>query len=177
MQRLRFIDPENARGTAKTLYQQLVMVPNIFGVIANSEAVLDTFASYRSNLDGYKLSQPYRKMISLAVSQHNECGYCLALHHHQALEYGILDRKACMDARRMASPDAKANALLSFTRQVLENHGNVDNDALAAVSEQGFDDQEIIEMVAVIANITMANYIANIARPDPDFLKAPPLED
>jgi len=176
MSRLRFILPQEAGERTKGIFKKLVMVPNLFCIMANSEAVLDVYSCHHSHLGEYKLSPKLRKMISLAVSQFNACSYCIALHTSGAVSSGLLTPQECLDARRMTSPDPGAKAMLGFTRAVLENRGHVEDGTIEVMKCQGFDDREIIEAIAVIALINQANLTANVARPELDFPEPPALE-
>jgi len=175
MCRLRLIEPDEARGAVKEIFEKLVLVPNVLCLMANSEPVFETYADHHANLSRYKLSGRYRKMISLAVSQFNRCSYCIALHTAGAVDGGILTEEECIEARRMKSPDPRADAILRFTKDLLEMRGNIDEGTLASVKNQGFDDQEIVEVIAVVAFITLANYTANVGNPEIDFREPPPL--
>jgi len=175
MCRLRLIEPDEADSPTKEIFQKLVLVPNVLCLMANSETVLDTYANHHAILAKYKLSARYRKVISLAVSQFNDCSYCIALHTATAVDGGILTKEECIEARRMDSPDPKTDAILRFTREVLEKRGKVDEDILLLLKNQGFGDQEIVEALAIISFITLANLVANVGKPELDFLEPPPL--
>ncbi len=131
------------------------------------------YAQFHSSLPEYKLPERYRKLISLAVSQFNDCSYCIALHTSTAVDGGILTKEECIEARQMKSANPKDNAILRFTRAILEKHGKVDNSELLDVKSQGFDDQQIVEIIAMISFITLANLTANVGEPDLDFLEPP----
>ena len=175
MCRLRMIEPDEANGPVKEIFKKLVLVPNVLCLMANSNSVLDTYAHHHANLSEYKLSGRYRKMISLAVSQFNACSYCIALHTAGAVDGGILTEEECIESRRMESSDPRAGALLRFTKEVLEKRGNIDENTLASIKSQGFDDREVVEAIAVISFITLANYTANVGKPLIDFRVPPPL--
>ncbi len=177
MCRLRFVEPEDVSPRIKELFKKLVLVPNLLCVMANSDAAMDSFANYSANLENYKFPAKYREMISLAVSQFNDCDYCLALHTSNAIDGGVLTERECLDARRMNSPDPKANALLKLTKAILDKRGQVDDSVIDEARQHGFDDQDIVEMINIIGVINIANYTANVARPELDFLEPPPLEE
>ena len=174
--RLQFIEPDEATGKTRDIFQKLVMAPNILCLIANSEPVFDTYVQYHSSLLSYNLSEKHQKLISLAVSQFNDCMYCVALHTSTAIDGGILTREECIEARRMKSTDPKTDAILRFTRAVLERRGKIDNNTLVNVKSQGFNDQQIVEIIAVISFITLANLTANVGEPELDFIEPPPIE-
>jgi AhpD family alkylhydroperoxidase len=114
-------------------------------------------------------------MISLAVSQFNDCNYCIALHTTTAIEGHILSREECIEARRMQFSDPQADALLAFTKAILRRRGIIDDLSIEKVKNKGFADQEIVEVIAMIAFISLANYIANVGEPELDFLEPPPI--
>ncbi|MCP4161842.1 MAG: carboxymuconolactone decarboxylase family protein [Deltaproteobacteria bacterium] len=174
--RLRFIEPEEANESTKEVFKKMVIVPNLLSFIANSDASIGLFGYHNNNLDKYKLSAKYRELISLAVSQYNNCPYCIALHTSNAVDNGLLTHQECLEARRMKSSDQKMNAISALTREILENKGNVRNEIIEKAKQQGFDDQEIIETITTISLITQANYTANLARPEMDSLEPPNLE-
>ena len=174
--RLRLIEPDETDEPIKAIFKKLVMVPNVLCQMANSPALIDTYANYHASLETYQLAARYRKMISLAVSQFNECPYCIALHTATAVDSGILTKEECMLARRMRSADPRSDAVLKFTKEALFKRGKIEDKTLADVKAQGFGDQEIVEMIAVISFITLANFIANVGEPELDFLEAPPID-
>ncbi len=75
MCRLRLIEPEEVNASTKELFKKLVMVPNLLCIMANSDVAIDYFSNHNANLGKYKLSAKYREIISLAVSQFNDCSY------------------------------------------------------------------------------------------------------
>lgn len=46
MCRLRIIEPDEATGSTKEIFQRLIMVPNVLCLMANSEPVIDSYAHY-----------------------------------------------------------------------------------------------------------------------------------
>ncbi len=169
--RLTFIEPDESTGNTREIFQKLVMAPNVLCLMANSEPAFDAYAHFHSKLPSCKLAEKYRKIISLAVSQYNDCSYCVALHTSTAIDGGILTEEECINARSMKSTDSTENAILTFTRAVLESRGKVNNNSITEIRDNGFNDQEIVEIIAVISFITFANYIANVGEPELDFLE------
>ncbi len=173
--RLRLIEPEEVNESTKEIFKKMVLVPNLLCIMANSDASIGLFGYHINNLDKYKLSAKYREIISLAVSQYNNCPYCIALHTGNAVDSGLFTHQECLEARRMKSSDQKTNAILTLTREILENQGDVRNEIIENAKCHGFDDQDIIEIITTISLITQANYTANLARPEMDSLEPPHL--
>ena len=77
----------------------------------------------------------------------------------------------------MKSSDPKSNVILEFTKTVLEKRGHIKDELIQKVKQKGFDDQDIVETIAMISLITQANYTANVGKPELDFLEPPSLEE
>jgi uncharacterized peroxidase-related enzyme len=174
--RLQIIEPDETVGTTKDIFKKLVMVPNVLCLMANSEPVFENYTHFHYTQPSYKLAKKYRKMVSLAVSQFNDCLYCVALHTSTAIESGILSQEECLDARRMKSTVSKTNTILKFTKDVLENRGKVNDSSIKDIKRHGFTDQEIIEILSVISFITLANFTANVGKPELDFIEPPRID-
>ncbi len=173
MNRLHFVEPEDAGETTQEIFKNLVLIPNILCVIANSDAATAAFTDMNKHLKTCKLSEKHRKMVSLAVSQFNHCDYCISLHTTTAIEAGLLTPDDYIQVRKFESGDPKDLLILKFTKQVLKHQGRLDDENVMGFKAEGIDDQEMVEIIAVISFIQMANYTANLARPEMDFPEAP----
>lgn len=98
---------------------------------------------------GTVLSAPrgLREQIALTVAEANSCDYCLAAHSLVGKATGLTS-DAIFAARRGEATDMKIDALIKFTAAVDQTHGQVSDEALAAVRVAGISDTEIIETVA-----------------------------
>jgi uncharacterized peroxidase-related enzyme len=176
MTRLNYIEPEDADAFTRRLFKQIGMVPNLYCMMANSSTVFDGFIKLTACLDAAKLDKKLREMVYLLASQINGCEYCLASHTSTAVEHGVMTVEESLEARRAQSPDPKIDALLKFTKEVVEKRGHASDDAFQAVRGQGFTDEEIVEALGTIALATLSNYVAIVGQTELDYLDAPPLE-
>ncbi|MFH1437092.1 MAG: carboxymuconolactone decarboxylase family protein [Pseudomonadota bacterium] len=176
MERLNFIDPEEAKPFIKKLFEKIGMVPNLYGMMANSAMSFDGFIKLTACLYATRLEKKYREMIYLATSRLNGCEYCRASHTATAVEHGLLTAEECIAARKRQSPDPKVDALLKFTGEAVEKRGKVSDECLQKVRDRGFEDHHIVAAVATIALATFSNYLSNVAQPDMDYLDAPPID-
>jgi uncharacterized peroxidase-related enzyme len=176
MTRLGYVEPEDAQPFVKKLFEKVGMVPNLYCMMASSAMSFDGFIKLNASLEGARLEKRYREMIYLATSQLNGCEYCQASHTATSVEHKILTAEECLQARRRRSPDPRADALLKFTDEVVTRRGHVTDEVLQRVRDQGFEDHDIVTAIAVIALATLSNYMANVGRPDMDYLDAPPID-
>ena len=84
MARIEPIDLNQAEGKAKTLLEgvqkNLGMTPNLIRTMANSAATLQGYLGLSGAVASGRLSAKLREQIALAVSESNQCDYCLAAH-------------------------------------------------------------------------------------------------
>lgn len=123
-------------------------VPNVFRMMANSPAVLEAYASLNGALGKGKLDKKIRERIALAIAQKNGCGYCLAAHTYTGTNVTKLSIEEIAAARRGESSDVRADAAVKFAVKIAEERGSVSEDELAAMKAAGFDDAELLEIVA-----------------------------
>jgi AhpD family alkylhydroperoxidase len=104
----------------------------------------------------------------LAVSEVNDCQYCLAAHSAIGRSVG-LSEEALGDSRRGESPDPKEATVLAFTRNVVTNRGRVSDEEVAKLRKAGFSEGDIVELIANISLTLFTNYFNHIAATEIDF--------
>lgn len=175
MPRLNVIEPDQATGDAKKIYddvnQQMGMVPNLFRGLANSPAALRGYLSLSAALAEGELAQEDREVLYLAVSQNNECHYCVSAHTMLAKQAGLSEDET-LAARQFQSSDSERDALLRFTRKVIASKGFVSDDDLAEVRDAGYSDGQIAESVGYIALATFSNLFNHVHDTPLDFPEA-----
>ncbi len=165
MTRTTLTDPANATGqTAEQLAQikgAFGMVPNMFKAVATSPAALTSMWGAFGALGAGRLGAKLGEQIAVAIADRNNCSYCLAAHTG-------LGRKAGATAQEMAeaqagrSADPKTAAALSFAIKIVDTRGHVSPADVVELRNVGFDDEEIVEIVAHIALNLFTNYL-NVA--------------
>lgn len=172
MARFQTVNREEATGKQKELLeavnQKMGKVPNILGTMAQSPAALEGYLNFSGALGGGTLSAGQREQIALAVSELNECAYCLAA--HSAIGKGAgLGEQEMNDSRLGKSGDTKMQAALQFAQSVVRNRGSVADEEVERLRQAGWSDGEIMEIVANIALTIFTNYFNHIAETDVDF--------
>jgi len=148
--------------------KQLGVVPNMFRLVALSPAALQGYLGFSAALTK-ALDLKTRERIALAVAQANGCDYCLSAHSYLGQTLAKLDGAEIALARNGASTDPKAHAAVRFAAQVATARGQVSDTHIAAVRAAGWTDAQIVEIVAVVAENVLTNFLNNVARTDIDF--------
>jgi uncharacterized peroxidase-related enzyme len=146
----------------------LGFVPNLHRLMSQSPATLTGWLGLQSPLSK-TLDVKTRDGIALAVSQANECDYCLSAHSYVAGTFAKLPAEEITLNRQGKSSDPKRAAAVHFAKRVIETKGKVSDAELATVRAAGFTDAQVIEIVALSAQFLMTNFMNNLADTDIDF--------
>lgn len=172
MSRIVPVDPAAAEGKLRDLFaglqKGLGAVPNLYRVIGRSPAALEGALALAGALGRGRLRPRLREQIAIAVAQANACDYCLSA--HTALGRGL--RVSDLDlalAREGRASDPQDEAALRFVLSVLERRGRVDDAELEGVRNAGFDDGQVVELVANTVLNVFTNYLNQVAETEIDF--------
>jgi uncharacterized peroxidase-related enzyme len=172
MPRFHQTHADGATGAVADLYTAVTAkfgkVPNGIQILGTSEESLRGYLGFAAAASRGKLRGAERERIAIAVATFNGCEYCLAGHTAAAAGFNVdeADRRA---AQHFRSSDARSDAILAFTRAVLEARGAVSDVHLAQARDAGLTDAELIEIIAEVALNVFTNYAYRAAGPELDF--------
>ncbi len=163
MARVDLVNPETTMGDTRPLLDQIKkafggMTPNMFRAVANSPAALKdmwgAFGALGAGTIGAKLGE----QIAVAVADRNSCSYCLAAHTFLGKNAGASGEEMA-DAQTGRSADPKTAAALAFALKLVDARGQVTDTDLKALRAAGFNDGQIVEIIAHVALNLFTNYI------------------
>jgi uncharacterized peroxidase-related enzyme len=156
--------PARSRPLLEGVKQALEFVPNLYGVFAESPAALQGALAIWDAFSHSSLPSVEQQLVVLAVSETNDCEYCVAAHSTLAKRMAKVDA-ALVDAtrRREPLPDAKLDALVTFTRKVVAQRGLLAESDVAAFLETGYTKAQVIEVLLGVGMKTFNNYVDHIA--------------
>jgi alkylhydroperoxidase family enzyme len=158
--------PDGAREKLAALRQALGFVPNAAGVMANSLPLLRSFLSAFGTFRGDGTFTPaQRQILLLSNAVANRCDWAVAFHSYEALQDGVADADVKAIRQGGAPADARLAALSTLTRLLIERRGRLDAADVKAFTAAGFDDHQVLEVIAGVAISAMTNYTGNVARP------------
>lgn len=165
MSRISLIDRNTATGDRKALLDQVQAAfgatPAMFRAVAHSPAALRSMWGSFGALGGGTLGTTLGEQIAVAVADRNACEYCLAAHT-------ALGRKAGASAEEMAaaqrgeSSDTRTAAALRFALKLVDQRGQVSEADVQALRQAGFDEEQVVEILAHVALNLFTNYV-NVA--------------
>jgi uncharacterized peroxidase-related enzyme len=165
MTRVTLIDPSIATGPVAQQFEQVKaafgVVPNMFKAVANSPAALSSMWNSFGALGQGRLGAKLGEQLAVAIADRNDCSYCLAAHTGLGRKAGATSEEMAQ-AQAGRSTDARTAAALSFALKVVENRAKVTSSDVDTLRSAGFDDEEIVEVIAHIALNLFTNYV-NVA--------------
>ncbi|HRO58023.1 MAG TPA: peroxidase-related enzyme [Burkholderiaceae bacterium] len=153
--------PAGSKARLDEIHGAFGATPNMFRAVANSPAALASMWASFGALGAGVLGARLGEQIAVAIANRNGCEYCLAAHT-------VLGRKAGAGADEMAaaqvgeSSDSKTAAALRFALKLVDESGRVADADVQALRSAGFDDEQIVEIVAHVALNLFTNYV-NVA--------------
>lgn len=156
------------------LEKALGFVPNLYAYYAKNETALGDYLSLQNRKSTLKAKE--REIVNLVTSQINGCRYCQSAHTALGKLNGFTDEQILELRGGSASFDVKYDALVKFTASVVENKGKASQEAKDAFFDAGYNEANLIDVVFVVGDKIISNYIHNLADFAIDFPIAQELE-
>ena len=156
--------PEEAKPLLQAAQKQYGMVPNMYARMAHLPGVLSTYLhgyeAYRKQ-SGFTPSE--QEVVLLTISRENGCEYCVAAHSMVAKMVSRMPQDV-LEAVRSGSPipDARLQALVTFTKAMLDKRGNPTPDDVELFLKAGFSEHHILGVILAIAVKTLSNYTNHV---------------
>jgi uncharacterized peroxidase-related enzyme len=135
------------------------MIPNMYANMANAPGLLET---YLVGYDAFRAESGFdaaeQEVVLLAISRANGCTYCVAA--HSAVADMAKVPPAVTEALRSGGdlPDAKLDALATFTRAMVETRGLPSRADVDSFFQSGYSDDHVLQVLLAIAVKTISNY-------------------
>jgi uncharacterized peroxidase-related enzyme len=155
--------PENSRQILADTQKKYGFVPNLFGVLAESPAALEGYASIGNAFSKSSLSAVEQQVVLLSTSFENGCTYCMAAHSAVAKMIGATEVVVQSLRDGTAIPDNRLEALRTFTRTLVEKRGWVSQQDIDSFLSAGYNKAQILEVITGIVQKTLSNYTDHIA--------------
>ena len=149
------------------LEKGLGFVPNLYAYYAKNETALGDYLQFQNRKSTLKAKE--REVINLITSQINNCRYCQSAHTQLGKLNGFTDDQIIEIRNGAASFDPKLDALVKFAATVVNNKGNASDEAKQAFFDAGYTEANLIDVVFVVGDKIISNYIHNLAQFAIDF--------
>jgi uncharacterized peroxidase-related enzyme len=165
---------ENNQAVFDNLNKALGFVPNLYATYAHSNSALENYLTFSNAKTS--LSAKEKEVVNLAVSQVNNCIYCLSAHTAIGKMNGFSEDQILELRAGEASFNNKLDALAKLAKNITENRGKTDEAVLENFFNAGYTKGNLIDTISLVGDKTISNYIHSTTQVPVDFPVAQPLE-
>ncbi|WP_318343779.1 carboxymuconolactone decarboxylase family protein [Flagellimonas baculiformis] len=157
------------------LKKSLGFVPNLYATFAHSENALGNYLTFANAKTSLRAKE--KEVVNLAVSQVNDCLYCLAAHTAIGKMNGFTDSQILELRAGKASFDNRLDALAKLAKNITENRGIASPGVVDNFFAAGWTKENLIDTIVLVGDKTISNYINNVVDTPIDFPEVQPLEE
>lgn len=149
------------------------VVPNLYATFALNETALGDYLALQNRKS--TLSAKEREIINLVVSQVNDCKYCVPAHTMLAKMNGFTEEQILEIRRAQISFNDKYAALAKFVKETTVNRGRPSENSYDNFFEAGYSKANLVDVMMVIGDKIISNYLHNITQIPVDWPAVPNL--
>ncbi|MGB0521614.1 MAG: carboxymuconolactone decarboxylase family protein [Flammeovirgaceae bacterium] len=165
---------ENNQAIFDNLQKGLGFVPNLYATYAYNDTALGDYLTLQNRKSTLKAKE--REVINLVVSQVNDCRYCQSAHTALGKMNGFTDEQILEIRSGEAAFDAKLDALAKFVKDVTINRGKPSAGLTETLFAAGYNEANLVDIIMVIGDKIISNFIHGVTQIPIDFPVAPELE-
>jgi AhpD family alkylhydroperoxidase len=111
------------------------------------------------------LTEPEIQIVLLTDAVANSCPYAVAFHTALALQQGVGSEVTDAIRERQVPTDRRFAALSNLAKTLIEKRGHLSEQELDSFIATGFTEEQVLEVIAIVAASTITNYVGTIANP------------
>ncbi len=157
-----------------SLEKGLGFVPNIYATFAYSDTALSNFLEFANSKTAFTAKE--KEAINLAVSEVNQCVYCLSAHTAISKMNGYSEDQILELRSGKATFDSKLDTLAKLAKNIAVNRGATDAAVLNAFFDAGYTKGQLMDAITLVGEITITNYLHRTTEVPVDFPVAQTLE-
>ena len=164
---------ENNQAIFDNLEKAVGFVPNLYATYAHSDTALENYLNFANAKTS--LSAKEKEVVNLAVSEVNNCIYCLSAHTAIGKMNGFTDEQILELRGGFSTINNKLDALAKLAKNITENRGKTNADVLENYFNAGYTKGNLIDTIALVGDKTISNYVHSTTQVPVDFPVAQPL--
>lgn len=155
--------PENAKPLLENSLKGFGMIPSLHAVMAEAPGVLEAYQKLHQLVLDSSFDNDEKTVVWQTINVENACHYCVPAHTGIAKMMEVSDDIINALRDETPLPSEKLEALRTFTLAVMNKRGNVSKEDLEAFYGAGYNRRQVLEVILVLSQKTMSNYINHIA--------------
>lgn len=157
------------------LTRKLGMVPNLYAYIGHSRNALQSYLAFQGAQSQGAFNAREREAIFLAISEVNGCDYCRAAHTAVGKMNGFSEEET-IQLRSGTHADPKLGTISRLAAEITARRGRVEPTLVDEFFSLGYDEAALVDLVTLVADKTLANYLHNLTGFPVDFPAAEPVQ-
>ncbi|GEQ97397.1 hypothetical protein JCM17844_10340 [Iodidimonas gelatinilytica] len=156
--------PEGSKELLANSKKSFGMIPNLHAVMAEAPGLLEAYQKLHELLLNTSFNAEELTVVWQTINVEHSCHYCVPAHTAIAKSMNVSDEIGDALRNETPLPDARLEALRSFTLSVVRNRGNVDDETVQAFLDAGFTKRHVLEVILGLAQKVMSNYTNHITK-------------
>jgi AhpD family alkylhydroperoxidase len=157
--------PAQSKPVLQKLQQAFGLIPNIAATMAVSPVLINGFAGLFEQVHASSLTEPQIQSVLLTNAVTNSCAWAAAFHTALALKQGMHANDVNAIRRGELPEDAGLAALSRLAFSLIDKRGRLTELEKDCFLRSGFNAEQLLEVIAVVAASTITNYAASITLP------------
>jgi len=155
--------PEDSKPLLASSKKSFGMIPGLHVVMAESPGLLEAYQRVHDLFVNASFNAEELTVVWQSINVEHACHYCVPAHTWIGNSMGVGDEISEALRNETPLPDARLEALRTFTLSVVRNRGNVDDSEVQAFMDAGFTRRQILEVILGVSQKVMSNYTNHLA--------------
>ncbi len=155
--------PEKSKPLLENSQKAFGMIPGLHAVMADAPTVLDGYQKLHQLVLDSSFDNDETTVVWQTINVEHACHYCVPAHTGIAKSMKVSDDIINALRDETPLPIDKLEALRTFTLAVVRKRGEVNSEDLNAFYEAGYQRSHVLEVILVLSQKVMSNYINHIA--------------
>ena len=155
--------PEKSRPLLDNSLKAFGMIPGLHAVMAEAPGILEGYQQLHQLVLDSSFDNDEKTVVWQTINVESACHYCVPAHTGIAKMMDVADDITNALRDETPLPSDKLEAPRTFTLAVMRKHGNVSKEDLDAFYEAGYQHRQVLEVILVLSQKVMSNYVNHIA--------------
>ncbi len=155
--------PEGSQARLAAAKKSMGFIPSLYAVMAEAPGLFEAYQTVHALFENSSFDKDELTVVWQTINVEHNCHFCVPAHTAIAKSMGVSDEISNALRDETPLPNARLEALRTFTLSVVRERGDVDDAAVQAFLDAGFDRRQILEVVLGLAQKVMSNYTNHLA--------------
>lgn len=155
--------PEQSKPLLEGSQKSFGMIPNLHGVMAESPQLLEGYQLLHGLAQKTAFDAEELTVVWQSINVEHACHYCVPAHTGIAKSMNVDDKVIDAVRNETAFENDKLNVLRATTLEILTERGHLSLQQQQAFFEAGYTNQHILDIVLILSQKVMSNYVNHLA--------------